>query len=261
MIKNLRHTAPIVLIAAICSLFLTQRSDAFSSAAPTGRTGAPGGTVTCANCHTGSPGEGSVGISVTNGNEYTPGQMIELMVTVADPTRVRWGFSMVARDTDNNTVDVGSWVVSNPADTGVNGTHVGHVNAPFNTANYTFTVNWTPPATGVGEVTFYAVGNAANGVGSSGDKIYFTNLTISEAVADPTPATLTDLFREPDGTSKFTLTGGATETYTVEFSNNLKDWDFLETRTLGSASEIITDTGAVGETHRYYRATPGTPDP
>ena len=54
-----------------------------------------------------------------------------------------------------------------------------------------FTFDWTPPATDVGIVRFYAAGNAANGNGQpTGDKIYTTmlELTPAEAAAPQKPA-------------------------------------------------------------------------
>jgi uncharacterized protein (TIGR03437 family) len=63
-----------------------------------------------------------------------------------------------------------------------------HISAPRGNAGdgFTFTVDWTPPATDVGDVIFYAAGNAANGDGTfNGDRIYTTSRRISP------PCTLT----------------------------------------------------------------------
>jgi uncharacterized protein (TIGR03437 family) len=59
-----------------------------------------------------------------------------------------------------------------------------HDNAPVTAvgAGFTFQLDWTPPATNVGEIHFYAAGNAANGDGSfTGDYIYTTKLFIPAA--------------------------------------------------------------------------------
>ena len=93
---------------------------------------------------------------------------------------------MVARDADNNTADVGSWSAGS-ADTQVHGTagsHASHKNAPFVADAHTFTVNWTAPATGVGDVTFYVAAVGANGNGSNGtgDVTYTKTLTVTELV-------------------------------------------------------------------------------
>ncbi|MEO0638086.1 MAG: choice-of-anchor V domain-containing protein, partial [Bacteroidota bacterium] len=59
--------------------------------------------------------------------------------------------------------------------------YVGHRNA---STNQTWNFTWKAPATNVGDITFYIVGNAANGNGStSGDFIYESNQTLS---LDPT---------------------------------------------------------------------------
>ncbi len=161
------------------------------------KTGAPG-HGSCKECHKGS-GNGSVTLSFSGGTEYEVGKIYSMMVTISDPTQQRWGFSMVARDTDDNTVDVGTWSVApGSTDTRVHGTgtdpdsHVSHLLAPLTVGvhSHTFEVNWTAPAGGVGDVTFYVAANAANGDGSrdfgpagSGlDNVYLNSLTIGEQV-------------------------------------------------------------------------------
>ena len=57
-----------------------------------------------------------------------------------------------------------------------------HLSAPRGNAGdgITFTVDWTPPATDLGDVIFYAAGNAADGGGTSAnDRIYTTSRRIS----------------------------------------------------------------------------------
>jgi hypothetical protein len=153
-------------------------------------------------------GSGSVGLSFSGGTEYQVGQLYSMDVTITDPNQIRFGFSMVARDADNNLVDVGTWsILQGSVDTQVNGpgsTHVGHRQAPFAGGTYTFKVNWTAPATGVGDVTFYLAANAADGDGQgnpdAGDNVYLKTLTISEPVAGNMPPVLT----VPGGTTEVT---------------------------------------------------------
>ncbi|MGO9261249.1 MAG: choice-of-anchor V domain-containing protein [Bryobacteraceae bacterium] len=58
------------------------------------------------------------------------------------------------------------------------------------TGSGTYQFNWTPPATNVGNITFYIAGNA--GVGGpptqNGDHIYATTYTVTPATAAPPPA-------------------------------------------------------------------------
>ena len=57
-------------------------------------------------------------------------------------------------------------------------------------ASYTYTFNWTPPATDVGNITIYVAGNA--GVGGApnqnGDHIYTNKFTVTPAASGPLPA-------------------------------------------------------------------------
>ena len=165
----------------------------FSGTPPTGRTGAPSlnptAGTTCAGCHAGNyqPNSPSMFVVFDNGNQqYVPGETYDMTLTMNSPGQKRWGFSMVARDTDNTGTDVGQFMESAtdvqvyPAST-MN--HVGQQNAPNNVFDsYTFSFQWQAPNPGVGDVTFFSVGNAANGTfGTTGDIIYTNNLTISEA--------------------------------------------------------------------------------
>lgn len=174
--------ASAIFVSSLCIDTVHARS----GTPPLNKTGAPGHS-TCTDCHTGGAADtGSVSLDFSGAfGEYEPGEIYTMMVTVADPTKVRFGFSMVARDADNNTVDVGTWAAGGPNTQvhGTGGSHASHLSAPFiGGGTHTFTVNWTAPATSVGDVTFYVAGNAANGGGTAGDNIYTSTLTITEQV-------------------------------------------------------------------------------
>ena len=99
---------------------------------------------------------------------------------------------MVARDSDNNTVDGGTWSAGS-ADTqpyAAMNPHVGHFMAPFVNDVHTFTVNWEAPSLGVGDVTFYLAAVAANGNSSNGagDHVYLDTLTISQPSPNQAPS-------------------------------------------------------------------------
>ena len=68
-------------------------------------------------------------------------------------------------------------------------THVGHLNAPVAIDSHTFTVNWTAPASGVGDVTFYISSVAANNNGGNGpgDYAYHGTLTINQSIPNQAP--------------------------------------------------------------------------
>jgi hypothetical protein len=184
--------------AIICCTPLIESARANASLPPVNKTGAPGHS-SCAECHTGR-GSGNVALSFSGGSEYQPGQLYSIMVAITDPRQRRFGFSMVARDADNNRTDVGTWSAgSNDTRThGSRNSHVSHRAAPFANGSHTFTVNWKAPSTGVGDVTFYVAANAANGNGASrgGDNVYLNRLTISQPPVPNQPPSLT----VPEGT-------------------------------------------------------------
>ena len=163
---------------------------------PINHTGAPG-HQSCARCHT-SSGNGNVALTFSGGAEFEPGQVYSLMVAITDPNKRRFGFSMVARNADSNRVDVGTWTAgSGTRAHGPGNSHISAAPAAQANSSHTFTMNWTAPASGVDNVTFYVSANAANGNGSSGggDNVYLQQLTVSRPVAPNQPPSLT----VPDG--------------------------------------------------------------
>jgi uncharacterized protein (TIGR03437 family) len=173
-------------------------------------TGAPGDDpAACTSCHTGTSlnsGPGSLTITAAGGANYTPGVKQRIKVTVADPTARRWGFSLSPRVASNpatgragriGTVDRNTRVLCDgdtPAPCAdanavefithtLSGTRLG------TTRSVDFEFDWTPPATGVGRVTLYGAGNAANGTATeTGDRIYTAKLDLTPAAAVTKPA-------------------------------------------------------------------------
>ena len=175
---------------------------AFSTGPPVMRTGAAiDGGQNCSVCHAtfgaaNSDPRGSVKITAAN---YVPGVNQVVTVSVQHPEALRWGFELIARTAADQTKQAGTFtsdtIVRVRCTTGNAPCNGGlefaeHSNAPRTKAGdgFTFQVTWTPPTTDVGNVIFYAAGNAANGDGNlTGDRIYTTLTTIS-----PTrPCTLT----------------------------------------------------------------------
>ena len=169
----------------------------FSTGPVIQRTGATvDGGLNCTACHrtyapANSDPRGSVVIST---GPYAPGVKQTVMVTVSHPLQKRWGFQLIARLASDETQQAGTFAVddivrvrcTNTADAPCSGAveYAEHKDAPFTAvgAGYTFMVTWTPPATNVGDVHFYAAGNAANGDGSfNGDYVYTTKLFIPPA--------------------------------------------------------------------------------
>ena len=178
---------------------------AYSTGPPVQRTGAAvDGGLDCSVCHSNlgpanSDSRGSV--TITAGN-YTPGVQQVVTVSVAHPQQQRWGFELIARLASDETKQAGSFAVDSivrvrclsgdaPCNGGVE--FAEHSNAPRTAAGagFSFQVKWTPPASAVGDVHFYAAGNAANGDGNlTGDHIYTTSKSIS-AIAPSNGCALT----------------------------------------------------------------------
>lgn len=163
---------------------------AFPFGPPAARTMAPGDRpgVSCTACHAGAAvnsGGGSVRVAFPNGLTYTPGQPQDLTVTVADSAAAVFGFEMTARlDNAPNTAQAGAFTaaagqrivcsdnqVQPAAGCGGNGIQWLEHSTPSMTG--IFTIRWTPPSAGAGNVHLYVSANAANGDNTSrGDHIY-----------------------------------------------------------------------------------------
>lgn len=79
----------------------------------------------------------------------------------------------------------------------------------------TWTVTWTAPATGSGDITFYGGSVLANGNGSSSNDKFVTTETVGTLVSAPTPLSVTLSNVEntscngvADGTATAVPTGG-----------------------------------------------------
>ena len=128
---------------------------------------------------------------------YVPGVKQTIKVTVSHPEAERWGFELTVRAASDESQMAGELsrtdIVRVICDDGSArgslapcqpGQHAfaQHNNAPRTDggAGFTFTFDWTPPASDIGDIVFYAAGNAANGDGTpNGDRIFTTVRRIS----------------------------------------------------------------------------------
>ncbi|MFY7900753.1 MAG: choice-of-anchor V domain-containing protein [Chitinophagaceae bacterium] len=173
----------LVIIAVAILLQSGIKGVNFSSVPPQGYTGASG--EYCNNCHGSfalNSGGGNVTVSGLPTTGYVPGQAYNFTLTIAhgSSNRTRWGFSIKA--TNSNGADVGTFSSTNN-NAAVNGTELSHNNAVSTAASNSYTyqnLRWTAPNNSTNNpVTFYFVGNAANGSGSSGDFIYSSSSVIA----------------------------------------------------------------------------------
>jgi hypothetical protein len=175
------------IVMLVLFVFLSSFAGFISSfQPPQGYAGADGSY--CTDCHNSFQlNNAGGGIVVTGLPEagYTPGATYNFSLTTTHSAsdRKRWGFSIVARNAFNQTV--GSFGSTN-ANAAINGSELSHRSAVSTTAKSSFTysnLSWTAPANPTANdqtITFYFVGNAANGTGSTaGDFIYADMKVIS----------------------------------------------------------------------------------
>ena len=186
----------ISLLAGVLFLFLIQNDFAFtnSSGAPPAKTGAPG-EGDCTSCHGGAlnsgPGNVSINVDLNGHINYMMDSNYLVTVDVTDATKAAYGFSMVALDQNGN--NAGTFSVINASNTKLSSlqgkSYAGHKNA-LSAGVSSWTLNWVAPSTNVGDITFYASGNAVNGQQNvAGDNVY----TSSEIISAPTTTSLKSL--------------------------------------------------------------------
>ncbi|UCE18686.1 MAG: hypothetical protein JSV84_17885, partial [Gemmatimonadota bacterium] len=222
MLKR-RFPIEIIIIVVFAALIW-----AYSSNPPNGRAGDPPSGMTCTQCHDSfalNSGDGM--LSIDNVPDiYTPGDTYTITVTLSDPGQSRWGFELTTIDDDND--QAGTMSVTDGTNTQLSdnsGSNPDYIKqrsagtfAGTNDGPVSWTFDWTAPSPAVGEVTFYASGNAANDNGStSGDYVY-----TATAVSAPLPDTpLADFSGEP-------TTGCAplTVEFTDQSTGDITSWDW-----------------------------------
>jgi hypothetical protein len=181
-----RAKSTYLILLFVLPVLIISAEKSNTSDAPTGYTG-ENPNQTCRNCHQGNPLNASGGLVTINNlpPTYTPGTKYDFSVTInhSQSNRTKWGFAIKAVSagkaigtfTENN---------SNAVVNSIDG-EIGHLSAPSTPSSSTYTfdnLSWTAPSnpgTSDNNITFYVVGNAANGFGSSGDFIYTANKTLS----------------------------------------------------------------------------------
>lgn len=151
---------------------------------PIAVTGAPG-EGTCSDCHSGAGlnmGPGFVTLAFSGSkNEYKLNKNYVITVSVFDTTKSRFGFETVSLDLNNMQA-------GKPVETDHEHTtrRTDDETGRIYMSNYTgselnvWTYKWKSPATNIGNVIFYASGNAADWNDNlEGDNIYTTTLQVS----------------------------------------------------------------------------------
>lgn len=213
----------ILIVPAILLLY------SYAGGSPGGKTGSPGDNGnTCTDCHSGTA-QTKTGWITTNipADGYVAGETYVVTATGTHPGVVKFGFEL----TDENSAGdkLGGLTVTDVSRTKyINSnnaiTHTSAGNVPTGNTN-SWSMDWTAPTDGDGEVTFYAAFNAANGNGNtSGDQIYKTSLTVAEYVAEPAVTSIDPEHGEQGWTGMVTVTGENTDwtkgVFSVRFVNH-----------------------------------------
>ncbi len=176
----MKKTVLSIFSLGIITLFLTSSSGGRTD----GRSGSPGdANQDCGQCHGGSSAS-SVSMIETDipTSGYIGGTTYNLTVTVAETGATRFGFQITAEHSSNakaGTFATGgnTEIYTSNSDQLATQNNAGI----FGTDSKSYTMEWTAPTAGAGDVTFYVAGNAANGDGGTGGDIIYTD---SEAIAE-----------------------------------------------------------------------------
>jgi len=148
------------------------------------------GDVTCVQCHytfVQNSGTGSAILAAPE--EFTPGQTYDLVLTVNHATLDVAGFQMSSRDGDEGAAGIfgdTDGVIIGMAENGSYATHDG--GKPLSGGSASWTIPWTAPTSGTGDVTIHASVVIANGGGTpEGDFVYTISKRIHEAFIVPIP--------------------------------------------------------------------------
>lgn len=153
-----------------------------------GATSAPGEGTACENCHSG----GSFGTNVTvklftqgtttEVTEYVAGTVYDAEIQISTSTTpTGFGFQALAsKDSDNSAIN--AWANNSTTSTRIsNANGRQYFEQQGVVSDNIMKAEWTAPATGTGDVSFYLVGNAVNGNGqTSGDQVSSKKVTFSE---------------------------------------------------------------------------------
>jgi hypothetical protein len=169
-----------------------------SGGAPVSSTGAPDEVnCTTSGCHDDTKaniGEAQTQIQIGESEQqYEPGKIYPITVTIADAKSRRFGFQIVALDSDNKnagnirvTDATRTQVITNPnyLTDRQYGTYTYPGTEPASNGVGSWTVQWTAPEKNVGKITFYAATVSANDDNTDkGDQVYTTSRSLQPRLA------------------------------------------------------------------------------
>ncbi|HOW30090.1 MAG TPA: T9SS type A sorting domain-containing protein [Bacteroidales bacterium] len=149
----------------------------YPTGAPAGYTGSPGDGKNCTDCHTGTASTVSGWItSNIPATGYEPGQTYQITATNNITGSGKYGFEVSPQNTSGTLL--GTLAAGSNNQLVGNNKYVTHVSASETVKTWTF--NWTAPAAGTGNVTFYGA-FARNKPGP----VRLSTLSVSEFILTP----------------------------------------------------------------------------
>jgi len=217
--KKLYIITFISFLSIAISGFLSVDTHSNPNGAPFGAAGAPNDPANGCNrsgCHAGSS---TVRAGLINSNVpstgYVPGQTYTFTIQITEAGISKWGFQ-VSPQADNGTL-LGTLTLTDATQTrfaaGGGSKYVTHTTAgnSGSTGSKSWTFDWTAPAAGTGDVTFYTYVMASNNNGStSGDQLFRESVTFQEASGvgyNPLNNSALELFPNPSSTGFFMVNG------------------------------------------------------
>ncbi len=230
----------LVFLPFLCLIIIGWRSGGPGLVAGKKVTGAPGDDGLCnlSGCHSNATGgSGSVVLTFSGAaNEYVPGNVYSITVTITDATKLEGGLQILAVRTDNNA-SVGTFTpITNTHNVVLSGkTYFEHGPPKLMTAGVVqWTFNWTAPGTNVGNIKFYCGGLATdNNNTKTGDLVYSTNLEIAPQFV---PAPVADFSASP-----LAFCEGGSTTFTDASTGQITSWSW--SFGVGAIPPTATGTG------------------
>ncbi len=236
----------------------------FVGGSPGGKTGSPGdGGDNCTSCHAGTPQ--NVGDWITSNipeGGYAPGVTYTITAKGMREDVGKFGFELTAENAAG--VKKGTFAVTDAAKTQLLGggssvTHTSGGNMPAGDS-INWSMDWTAPESGSGQVRFYSATNAANGNGgNSGDVIYLSMLSVEEDITIsvgenyledqismyPNPATSVVNMKLPEGAEMhiFNMLGNV-----IEVRKNMRSIETIDVSSLQNGIYFVRVVHN-GETH------------
>lgn len=187
MKKNLLLKITSVLVLLFILSMSVSELQSYTNVPPAGKCGDPaGGGATCAQCHNSFPVVDVTGWVTSNipASGYTAGQTYTITCTATQSGISKFGFQISPQSASGALL--GTINITNTVETQLaSSKYVEHKSAGTTGVNSkTWSFDWVAPASGTGNVSFYACFNCTNGNGNSaGDQIYKTVYTVSECAA------------------------------------------------------------------------------